>query len=262
MIISNELRRLLRRRKIESFSITLLATLAAVGIVGRSASDNPVARASAAAVAPPTEEQIHGASEEPGWDLPNLDHPRVDSWIERFTSDQRRSFSIFLDRKQRYEEMITSKLAEREMPQELVYLAMIESGFNPTATSRVKAQGLWQFMAPTGRSYGLTVNGRVDERNNPEKATEAALTYLSDLYRRFGSWYLAAAAYNTGQGRVASIMRSTTGSVKGTDEDFYRIASRLPRETREYVPKLIAAARIGKEPEKYGFQGTLRRADQ
>jgi membrane-bound lytic murein transglycosylase D len=117
----------------------------------------------------------------------------------------------------------------------------------------VAATGLWQFMRATGKEYGLTVSHRVDERNNPARATDAALEYLADLHDRFGSWYLAAAAYNTGQGRVARVLKQVTGKKRGTDADYYRIAHKLPRETREYVPKLIAAARIGTNPEKYGF---------
>src|SRR2546429_1327862 len=149
--------------------------------------------------------------------------------------------------------MISAKLAERDMPQDLIYLAMIESGFNPTAKSPAKAGGLWQFISETGQRYGLTVNKRVDERNQPEKATDAALSYLSHIHDRFGSWYLAAAAYNTGENRVGRIMRQVTGSEKGTDEDYYRISGLLPKETREYVPMMIAAGRISKDPERYGF---------
>jgi membrane-bound lytic murein transglycosylase D len=117
----------------------------------------------------------------------------------------------------------------------------------------VKARGLWQFMSATGKEYGLKVTGRVDERTNPARSTDAALEYLSDLHRRFGSWYLAAAAYNTGQGRIARLMKQVTGQTKGTDADYYRISSRLSQETRDYVPKLVAAARIGANPERYGF---------
>jgi membrane-bound lytic murein transglycosylase D len=177
----------------------------------------------------------------------------VDSWIGRFTSDLKRSFSTYLERMDKYAPMISAKLAQREMPQDLIYLAMIESGFNPKAQSPAKASGLWQFIGETGRRYGLTINRRVDERNNPARATDAALSYLADLHERFGSWYLAAAAYNTGENRVGRIMREVTGRERGTDQDYYRIANRLPQETRDYVPKLIAAARIAKEPAKYGF---------
>jgi membrane-bound lytic murein transglycosylase D len=186
--------------------------------------------------------------------LPNIEHPLVDSWIKRFTTDMRGSYATYLSRKSTYEGMISDKLAERGMPQGLIYLAMIESGFNPKAKSPVSASGLWQFMGATGREYGLVVNGKVDERNNPARSTDAALKYLDRLYNRFGSWYLAAAAYNTGQGRVAKVLKQETGKTRGTDADYYRISHRLPRETRDYVPKMIAAARIGTNPGQYGFR--------
>ncbi len=187
------------------------------------------------------------------WDLPNLDHDRVDYWVERFTTSKRDDFTRFLERSGRYAPMISAKLEERDMPQDLIYLAMIESGFNPRAYSHAAASGLWQFIAETGQRYGLDVNRAVDERNDPEKATDAALTYLRELHDRFGSWYLAAAAYNTGENRVGRIMREETGSERGDEESYYQIWHRLPRETRDYVPLMIAAARITKEPKKYGF---------
>ncbi|HUR00490.1 MAG TPA: lytic transglycosylase domain-containing protein, partial [Gemmatimonadaceae bacterium] len=192
-----------------------------------------------------------------GWDLSNLDHPRVDSWIKTFSTipSVKSRFAVWLDRKPTYEAMISAKLEQRGMPQDLIYLAMIESGFNPKAQSPAKAGGLWQFISETGQRYGLTVNKKIDERNHPDKATDAALAYLSDLHERFGSWYLAAAAYNTGENRVGRIMREVTGSEKGTDQDYYRISSRLPRETQDYVPMMIAAGRIAKNPVKYGFVG-------
>lgn len=193
------------------------------------------------------------------WDLANLDDQRVDTWIERFTTSPtlKPRFATWLERKPSFEPMISKKLAERDMPQDLIYLAMIESGFNPKAYSHAHAGGLWQFIAETGRRYGLTINRSVDERNHPEKATDAALSYLGDLYDRFGSWYLAAAAYNTGENRVGRIMRNVTGSEKGTDADYYRISHLLPRETRDYVPMMIAAARIAKEPDRYGFDASM-----
>ncbi|HYC89536.1 MAG TPA: lytic transglycosylase domain-containing protein [Thermoanaerobaculia bacterium] len=205
----------------------------------------PVAVGSLHAAAPPEQTT--------GWDLPNLDHPRVDRWVEFFQTDGRDDFTVFLKRMPKYAPMISEKLAARGMPQDLVYLAMIESGFNPVATSAAKAKGLWQFIEPTAERYGLTVDRKVDERTDPEKSTEAALSYLGDLYDRFGSWYLAAAAYNTGENRVGRIMRSVTGSEKGSEDDYYAIAELLPQETADYVPLMIAAARIAKEPEKYGF---------
>ena len=193
------------------------------------------------------------------WDLPNLNNPRVDSWVKLFSTDPKVKprFALWLDRKDKYEPMISEKLGKRDMPQDLIYLAMIESGFNPTAKSPAKAGGLWQFISETGKRYGLTINHRVDERNVPAKATDAALSYLSDLYDRFGSWYLAAAAYNTGENRVGRIMRQVTGSEKGSDADYYRISKLLPRETQDYVPMMIAAARISKDPARYGFDSNV-----
>jgi membrane-bound lytic murein transglycosylase D len=187
------------------------------------------------------------------WDLPNLDHPRVDYWVERFTTDKRDEFTGFLQRKGQYEAMILEKLDERGMPRDLLYLAMIESGFRPNAYSSAAASGLWQFIAETGQRYGLDINRAVDERRDPERSTEAALSYLTDLHKRFDSWYLASAAYNTGENRVGRIMRRETGSERGREEDYYRIWEHLPRETRDYVPLMVAAARISKEPAKYGF---------
>jgi membrane-bound lytic murein transglycosylase D len=112
---------------------------------------------------------------------------------------------------------------------------------------------MWQFMSATAKRFGLTVKGRVDERRDPARATDAAVAYLSDLYDRFGSWYLAAAAYNSGEGTVLKALRATTGKSTGTDEDFFKILPRLPKETQDYVPKLIAAARVGSSPERYGL---------
>ena len=151
-----------------------------------------------------------------------------------------------MERGKAYSAMISQKLTERHMPQELYYLAMIESEFKPKAKSRVAAVGLWQFMASTARHFGLSVGRQVDERTSPAKSTDAALTYLSQLHDQFGSWYLAAAAYNADQHRIARAKR-VTGRTTGTDADFYRIAPQLPKETRDYVPKLVAAARVGKK---------------
>lgn len=193
----------------------------------------------------------------PGWDLPNLAHDRVDYWVERFTTvpEMREKFAGFLERAGRWAPPILDRLEDRGMPLDLVYLAMIESGFNPTATSPARAAGIWQFIAPTGERYGLAIDRAVDERRDPIRATDAALDYLQDLHDRFGSWYLAAAAYNTGENRVGRIMAEETGSERAAGEhDYYRIWDRLPSETRDYVPLMIAAARIAKNPTAYGFE--------
>jgi membrane-bound lytic murein transglycosylase D len=252
-MINTSITRTLARRKIEALTLGAIATLSAAGLVRQ---NEPTLQLSAAVAKVVHVEQpaaVEAASLPSSNSIPDLDNPLVDTWVKRFTTTQRAGMATYLSRMAKYEGMISSKLAQREMPQELIYLAMIESGFNPTAKSPVQARGLWQFMSPTAREYGLKVGGRVDERINPARSTDAALTYLSKLHDRFGSWYLAFAAYNTGQGRVARIMKQETGSTKGTDADFYRIANRLPKETRDYVPKMIAAARIGSDPAKYGF---------
>jgi hypothetical protein len=199
-------------------------------------------------------EAIHapGGSAKTGLDL-TMEHARIDDWVHRLTTSLKGDFQQSLGRMDRYEVMILAKLDARQMPRELIYLAMIESNFNPTARSRVSAVGLWQFMSGTARQYGLAVGRKRDERKDPAKATDAALTYLSQLHDRFGSWYLAAAAYNSGAGTISKALRTVTGKTTGTDEDFFRILPALPRETRDYVPKLIASARVGRDPSKYGL---------
>jgi membrane-bound lytic murein transglycosylase D len=186
-----------------------------------------------------------------------LDHARIDQWVARLSTSLRGDFTTSLDRMGKYASMINAKLDAKQMPRELIYLALIESNFNPNAKSKVGAVGMWQFMSATARQLGLTVKGKTDERRNPAESTDAALTYLSELHDRFGSWYLAAAAYNSGAGTVSKALKKVTGKTQGTDEDFFRILSSLPRETQDYVPKLIASARVGSNPAEYGLsEGT------
>jgi soluble lytic murein transglycosylase-like protein len=205
---------------------------------------------SLAPAAPGTPETV--ASAAPRLDS-GLEHHSIDGWVRRITTSARADFQRSLDRMDQYSAMITGKLDERGMPRDLIYLALIESNFNPTAKSRVSAVGMWQFMSATARQFGLKVGGGHDERKDPAKATDAALSYLSDLHARFGSWYLAAAAYNSGQGTVSRALRKVTGRTTGTDADFFRILSVLPKETQDYVPKLIASARVGSDPARYGM---------
>lgn len=180
-------------------------------------------------------------------------HPRVDFWVNRLSTSMSGGFTTSLKRMTKYADMIAGKLEARDMPKDLAYLALIESEFNPNAKSRVAAVGMWQFMKPTAKQYGLTVTKSVDERRNPAKSTDAALSYLDNLHDRLGSWYLAAAAYNSGEGTVLKALKKITGKTEGTDDDFFRIMPALPKETQDYVPKLIAAARVGNDPEKYGL---------
>ncbi len=187
------------------------------------------------------------------FDLPITVNERVEYWMEYFQDRNRDRFAVYLSRMGRYEELILSELRARKMPEDLIYLALIESGFSPTATSSAAAVGVWQFIAPTARRYKLEVSRYVDERRDPVKATSAALDYLQDLYDRFGSWYLAAAGYNTGENRVERILRERAQGARGADSLYWEISNYLPSETRNYVPKMIAAAILGTYRDRYGF---------
>ena len=158
-------------------------------------------------------------------------------------------FQSYLDRFHHYKDVVEPIFREFGLPPELMYLSLVESGFNPRAFSRARASGPWQFMKATGRMYKLNVNWYVDERRDPIKSTVAAAHHLRDLYDRFGSWPLALAAYNAGSGKVSRAIRKT-----GT-RDFWKIRRTwyLRRETKEYVPRFIAATLIAKNPTAYGF---------
>src|SRR3989454_7335731 len=181
---------------------------------------------------------------------------RLLQYLEFFRLDSRDRFEIWLARLGRYEGMIRDRLRAKRLPEDLVYLSLIESGFSNTAVSRAKAVGMWQFMASTARLYGLTVDPWVDERRDPFRATEAAANYLADLRERLGSVYLAAAAYNAGVGRIERGIDRLPGEADSVDDrTFFQLSDRryLRRETRDYVPKLIAASLIAKQPDRYGF---------
>lgn len=183
------------------------------------------------------------------FDIPIVFNDAVKYYMVWFTTEKRKVFGNWLRRARRYVPVITEILKEHGLPEDLVYLAMIESGFNPRAYSTAKACGPWQFIYETGGRYGLKVNNWIDERRDPEKSTVAAGKYLKDLFNQFGCWYLAAAGYNAGERRVERAIE------KHNTNDFWELAkyNALPRETREYIPKLIAAAIIAKDPEKFGF---------
>ncbi len=193
-------------------------------------------------------------------------HARVRYYLDFFQGRGRERMAIWLTRLPRYEAMIRERLQRESLPGDLVYLALIESGFSNTATSRAKAVGMWQFMKATGKGYGLRVDSWVDERRDPFRATDAAVRHLRDLNRRFNSLYLAAAAYNAGSGKVSrGLGRLPDDESDSTNSDatFFRLydTKLLRRETKDYVPKLIAAALIAKQPGRYGFRlGTAQPA--
>ena len=191
--------------------------------------------------------------------LPIEVNEAVEAWMLQFTTNRKSVFEQALGRAGLYSHMIRSKLRERGMPEELLYLALIESDFYTTARSRVSASGMWQFMEPTARRYGLRIDAYVDERYDPVRATDAALDYLNDLYRQFGSWYLATAAYNVGEARISYVLRRYTSGRLGDDSLYWEVVDHLPAETANYVPKLLAAASVARSAAQYGLE--VRRVD-
>ncbi len=186
---------------------------------------------------------------EPEFDIPIIMNAKVEQFIQYFQTDIRERFVTYLSRSRKYIPSMKKLLKEHGLPEDLVYIALIESGFEPSAYSRSKASGPWQFISQTGKRYGLKVNWWVDERRDPEKSTVAAAKHLKDLYERFECWYLAAAGYNAGEYKIVKAMK------RYRTEDFWLLTNYqyLKRETKNYVPQMIAAALIAKDPEKYGF---------
>lgn len=188
------------------------------------------------------------------FDFPVTVNKQVQFYLDLFQGRQHKTFARWLARSGKYLPMIEKELDAAGLPLDLAYLAMIESGYNPSAYSRAHAAGLWQFIRGTGRNYGLQIDSWVDERRDPEKATKAAVEYLSRLYEMFDDWHLAVAAYNAGEGKIERAIK------RYKSRDFWQIAQHkyLRLETKRYVPKLIAAILIAKEPEKYGFADVVR----
>lgn len=179
--------------------------------------------------------------------MPLTLNKKVRSVIKYFQTKGRKVFAKWLERSGKYEGMIRSTLNKHNVPEELMYLAMIESGLNPSARSYARAVGMWQFISATGKYYGLRHNWWFDERRDFIKATDAAARHLRDLNIRFdGHWYLAMAGYNCNPNRVVRNMR------RYNTTDFWKLR-RLPRQTRNYVPTYLAATIIAKNPKKFGF---------
>ena len=183
------------------------------------------------------------------FDYPIVVNEKVQNWMVYLLTRGRKHFVKWIGRKQRYEPLITESLAERGMPTDLIYQAMIESGFSPYAYSWAKAAGVWQFIPGTGKRYGMRIDWWVDQRRDPYEATRAALDYMERLYEMFGDWWIASSAYNAGEGKMGkAIARYET-------RDFWEICAGdyLKPETKNYVPKMIAAMILAKYPERYGL---------
>jgi len=183
--------------------------------------------------------------------VPTIRTAKIDRHVQFFSYQIRDRFEQWLSRFERYRPSVQNIFSEFKLPVDLVFLSLVESGFNTNAVSRAKAVGPWQFMKPTAKLYGLRVDNWVDERRDPVKSTFAAAQYLRDLYQLFGSWPLAMAAYNAGEGKVGRSM----ARLKIKDPDFWSLLdTRLLRaETKEYVPRFVAAAQIAKDPSRFGF---------
>ncbi len=196
----------------------------------------------------------HQAREAEGhlaFDIPLADHALVDTYIEYFTGRGRWFFERWLERADRYLPIMQPILEEKGLPKDLVYVAMIESGFSSRATSVAAAAGFWQFMPATGRLYKLRQDAWIDERRDFVRATEAAADYLSFLHKEFGDWHLAWAGYNAGEGRIGRAL------AKYKVTDFWSLIAEqgsLAQETRHYVPKVLAAAIVAKDRDRYGFK--------
>ncbi|HYW33462.1 MAG TPA: transglycosylase SLT domain-containing protein [Gemmatimonas sp.] len=185
-------------------------------------------------------------------------HARVAHYIALFSGSAREHFVARLSRGTRYEPMIRAKLRAGGLPEDLTYLALVESGYDPHAYSRAAAVGMWQFMSSTARGVGMRVDWWVDERRDPARSTDGAIRFLKELQRQFGgSLYLAAAAYNGGPGRVARGLTRFADQMEGSEGDdrFFALAEQdyLRAETKDYVPQLIAAALVAKTPTRHGL---------
>lgn len=173
----------------------------------------------------------------------------IDKFIHYFQNRGREKFELYLSRSGKYVGMMQKILTRYGLPEDLVYVALIESGFSPKAYSVARAAGPWQFISGTGRRYGLRIDWWADERRDPEKSTHAAASYLRDLYGMFESWPLATAAYNAGEGKIQKAV------ARYKSDDFSELIRHryLKQETKDYVPKMLAALTIAKDPDKYGF---------
>lgn len=184
------------------------------------------------------------------FDLPVSYNSKVSFWISYFQNSGKNWFGKWLERSTKYMPFIQNELRAHGLPTDLAFMVMIESGFLPNAISHANAVGPWQFIQPTGERYGLKVKWWLDERRDLHKATLAAIKYMKDLYKEFGSWYLVAASYNMGENGLRRQIR------KHQTRDFWKLSQigALPKETTDYVPKILAVMMIAKSPGLYGFK--------
>lgn len=193
---------------------------------------------------------ISASEQAPIFDIPMTYNHRVQFWIRHFQTSGRKDFQKWLARSTRYSPFILKELEKSGLPKDIIYTAMVESGFSPAVSSPAAAVGIWQFIKPTAERYGLKVNWWLDERRNFVKSTVAAIKYKKDLYELFGSWYLVSASYNCGEQKVINLIKKY-----GTN-NFWEMVQLgvLPKETADYVPKILAATMIAKAPGLYGFR--------
>lgn len=198
------------------------------------------------------EEDLDNAIEIIDLDVPIVRTAKVQQHVQFFSFRIRDRFEQWLNRLERHRTMVQSIFSEFNLPLDLIFLSLVESGFNTNAVSRAKAVGPWQFIKPTAKSYGLRVDNWIDERRDPVKSTVAAAQYLRDLYHLFGSWPLAMAAYNAGERKVGRAL------TRVQDADYWDLTDTklLKRETKEYVPRFLAATLIAKHPDRFGLTVT------
>ncbi|MDX1647444.1 MAG: transglycosylase SLT domain-containing protein [Longimicrobiales bacterium] len=201
---------------------------------------------------PPGEPMVDELLASPVLRDPTFDRA-VEEWLDYWQDAAASWFPDFVRRMGAFEQTVDSALAARRLPPSLRYLPLIESGYSPSARSHAAAVGLWQLMPGTARELGIEVGPFVDERRNPYRATDAALDFLEELHGRFGSWFLALAAYNGGPNRTRRILRRHAPLAEPSDSVFWSLRRHWPRETRAFVPKLIAAILVAQEPVRYGF---------
>lgn len=206
-------------------------------------------------------EHLHGTVDEL-LASPMLHHPEFAAEVERWVGYWSRNFSrwmpTYLERMTAFEVLVDTTLAAHDLPWSLRYLPVIESGYSPTAVSSASAVGLWQFMAPTARDFGMNVDDWVDDRRDPLASTAGAADYLVQLHGDFDSWFLALAAYNAGPDRVNRLIARYLPDVENSDAVYWALRKVLPKETAEFVPNLIGAIIVASDPTSYGYESPSR----